>query len=248
MAGCHQSKSVPRNEVQLQTVGLDPREAEALETCDSFAVVYRQQAKGYQVKAVVKKEEHEIGHVADLTFAKDGKSFTLHTTSFGDTLFNKGGWGMDGTNDELMEKYRGKTIEADYHEDREDGETMPHSTPFFFRDLDFDGVEELVIVHYAVAVRYHSGYDVYRIVEGAPVLIGYPPFKTCDNYGMTDYPEFDYHAKKISCPYPEGPGGLGYLGCTIYGISRTKKDTVVVNGRKHCFNHMEPIEEIQYSR
>ena len=63
---------------------------------------------------------------------------------------------------------------------------------------------------------------------------------------MTDYPEFDYKKRTISCPYPEGPGGLSYEGRIIYGISKTQKDTVVVNGRKHFFNHIERIKEIKY--
>ena len=120
-------------------------------------------------------------------------------------------------------------------------------TPFFFKDLDFDGVDELVIVHYTCAVRGHSGFDVYRIVEGIPCLIDYPPYynrEICDNYGMTDYPEFDYKRKTISCPYPEGD--LKYNGRIVYGISKTRKDTVAVNGRKHLFNHMEIIKEIKF--
>ena len=123
---------------------------------------------------------------------------------------------------------------------------MPIYTPFFFMDLDFDGIEELVIVHLHMAVRYHDGYDVYRIVEGEPVLIDYPPYKTNDDFGMTDYPEFDSKKKTIDCPYPEGPGGFGYIGRTIYGVSKKQKDTVVVNGKKHLFNHMEVIEEIKF--
>jgi len=60
---------------------------------------------------------------------------------------------------------------------------------------------------------------------------------------MTDYPEFDYKKKTISCPYPEGE--LKWIGRTVYGISKRRKDTVVVNGMKHLFNHMEVIEEMK---
>ena len=89
--------------------------------------------------------------------------------------------------------------------------------------------------------------DVYRIVEGVPVFIDYSPYN--DNYrtwrfGMTDYPEFDYKNKTISCPYPEGE--LTWVGRTIYSVSKKQKDTVIVNGRKHYFNHMEVIEEIKF--
>lgn len=65
------------------------------EKTDSFQVAYHQPVNGYQVKAVVKMDEGEILY-ADIIFAKDEKSFILHTTSFGDSDFNKGGWGLDG--------------------------------------------------------------------------------------------------------------------------------------------------------
>ena len=152
-------------------------------------------------------------------------------------------------NPELFKKYRNKTIEADYHKCNEDDHLMPMYTPFFFMDLDFDGIEELVIVHRSMGVRCHDGYDVYRIVEGCPVFINYPPYN--DNkehwgFGMTDYPEFDYKKKTISCPYPEGE--LTWEGRIVYGVSKKQKDTVIVNGRKHYFNHMEIIEEIKYEK
>ena len=42
---------------------------------------------------------------ADIEFTKECESFVLHTTSFGDGEFNKGVWGLDGTNEELMDQY-----------------------------------------------------------------------------------------------------------------------------------------------
>ena len=44
---------------------------------------------------------------------------------------------------------------------------------------------------------------------------------------MTDYPEFDFNKKTISCPYPEG--GLSYGGRIIFGVSKMKKDIVTMN-------------------
>ena len=58
---------------------------------DSFTVEYRQLVNGYKVKAVVKINNMKINQ-ADITFTKNGESFTLNTISFGDTLFNKGFW------------------------------------------------------------------------------------------------------------------------------------------------------------
>lgn len=216
---------------------------------DSFTVVYRKPVNGYKVKAVVKPRVSDVPVMkADISFEKNGKTFTLHTSCFGDTLFCKGRIDYESENQKIFKKYRNKTIEADYHINAEKDRMMPMYTPFFFMDLDFDGVDELVIVHHSMAVRFHDGYDVYRIVEGMPVLIDYPPYKTDDDFGMTDYPEFDYKTKTITCPYPEGSGGLGYEGQVIYGISKKQKDTIVVNGRKHFFNHIERIKEIEYDR
>lgn len=211
----------------------------------SFTIVYRQPVNGYKVKAVAKLAESDVDIIsADLTFTKDGQSFTLYTECFGDTVFCKGRQDRQEENLQIFRKYKGKTVEADYHEYQEEGLTFPVYTPFFFKDMDFDGIEELVIVHYSMAVRYHNGYDVYRIVKGKPFRIDYPPYDSGEyiHFGMTDYPEFDYKAKTISCPYPEGET-IG-SGRTVYGVSKTRKDTVVVNGKKHLFNHMEVIEEV----
>lgn len=215
---------------------------------DSFIVTYRQFVNGYKVKAIAKFAVSDVDIIsADLTFTKGAHSFRLHTQCFGDTAFCKGRIDYKFENPKLFRKYKNKTIEADYHLHRVKGCQMPMYTPFFFMDLDFDGIEELVIVHHSMGVRYHDGYDVYRIVEGRPVLINYPPYN--DNvddwgFGMTDYPEFDFKKKTISCPYPERE--LHYVGRTIYGISKKQKDTIIVNGRKHFFNHIERIKEIKY--
>ena len=63
-----------------------------------------------------------------------------------------------------------------------------------------------------------------------------------DDYGAPV--EFDFKKKTISCPYPEGE--LKYKGRIIYGVSKMKKDTVIVNGHRHLFNHMEIIKKIKY--
>lgn len=242
MASCHRTKVVAEGE---KDVAVDS--TEDINWNDSFIVDYRQLVNGYQVKAVVKPASSDVMIMqADIAFVKDGKSFTLHTSCFGDTLFCKGRLDYEFDNPKLFHKNKHKIIEADYHVYKEEDHMMPFYTPFFFMDLDFDGVEELVIVHHSMAVRFHDGYDVYRIVDGEPMLIDYAPYKTYEDFGMTDYPEFDYKNKIITCPFPEGPGGLGYEGQVIYGVSKKQKDTVVVNGKKHLFNHMEVIEEIKF--
>lgn len=219
---------------------------------DSIVIMYRRPVNGYRVKAIAKLTMSDFNIVAaDLVFSKDNNSFKLHTQCFGDTLFCKGRLDFNNENAIIFNKYKGKEIYSDYNFHLEDDRQMPMYTPFFFKDLDFDGVEELVIVHHSMAVRFHDGYDIYRIVEGQPFLIDYPPYNQDYKnwgFGMTDYPEFDFDRRTISCPYPEGPGGLGYNGRKIYGISKTRKDTVVVNNRKHSFNHIEAMKEEKYDK
>ncbi len=212
-----------------------------VKTTDFLTVVYRQPVNGYHVEALVKWNDLGDFYVlpADLIFTKDDKTFTLQTECFGDTAYSKGRLN-DRENLRLIKEHRNKTIDADYPTGHcEEGETMLRDTPFFFKDLDFDGIDELVIVHYSMAVRYHDGFSVYRIVDGEPFLIDYPPYNTGEykSFGMTDYPEFDFEKKTIDCHYPEGE--MKWDGRTIFGVSKTRKDTIVVNGKEHYFNHLE---------
>ena len=56
---------------------------------DSFIVRYNQPVNGYNVEAIVKLGFDDLWDIlsADLTFTKDGKSFTLHTKCFGDSAY-----------------------------------------------------------------------------------------------------------------------------------------------------------------
>jgi hypothetical protein len=112
---------------------------------DSFVVAYRQPVNGYRVRAVAKLDvsDYDI-FSAGLTFTKGGHSFTLHTQCLGDTVFCEGGVDYESENLKLFKKYRNRTIEADYHMYKKEEYLMPMYTPFFFMDLDFDGIKELV--------------------------------------------------------------------------------------------------------
>lgn len=250
--GCGQRQKVVADRQELDTAIQDTVSGGEADSYpignDSFTVVYRQLVKGYKVTAKLKPCNYDwFVSSADITFTKEGESFTLHTECFGDTMFCKGRYDFDQLNSNIFRQYRNKTVNADYHVTIDNNRPMPYDIPFFFKDMDFDGKEELVIVHYSLGVRFHDGYDIYRIVEGKPFQIDYPPFN--DNvkdwgFGMTDYPEFDYKAKTISCPYPEGE--MTYGSRIIYSVSKKEKDTIVVNGKTHYYNHIEKIKEIEY--
>lgn len=206
---------------------------------DSFVVKYRQKVHGYKVKAVVRCDAMDMANEAKIYFTKGNKTFMLYSSSFGDTCFNKGYFDSNYENEPIVDKYRGKTIVSDYKIVKETGDFYPESAPFFFQDLDFDGIAELVIPHKGTAVKYHDCYDIYRIIENTPILIDYEPYKN-----MTDYPEFDFKTKTISCPYPEG--SMRYDGITTYGVSKTQKDVILVNGKKHYLNKIVIIRDKKF--
>ena len=53
-----------------------------------FTVEYRQSVNGYNVKAIAKLASSDVDVIAaDLTFTKNGKSFSLHTQCLGDILY-----------------------------------------------------------------------------------------------------------------------------------------------------------------
>lgn len=83
--------------IQESVKGWNPKSRKGT---NSFTIEYRQPVNGYKVKAVVNMEDDILA--ANLTFMKDGQSFSLHTTSYGDTLYNKGQWGLLGENEELI--------------------------------------------------------------------------------------------------------------------------------------------------
>lgn len=204
-----------------------------------FIVEYQQPVQGYRVKADLSLDTILECMRGELIFEKDGKRFTLSTTSFGDTVFNKG-YLLPDSNVAIMHRYQGKTIGANYSDD---------NAPFIFKDVDFDGVPELLIVHKGMHVKFHDYYNVYRIVDNTPVLIDYPPYHDkvgsflVSEWDLSDYVEFDDDKKTIISPYPEGD--MKYSGCCIYGIGSTK-DTVMVNGRTYLFNHIELVREERF--
>lgn len=60
---------------------------------------------------------------------------------------------------------------------------------------------------------------------------------------MTDYPEFDYKSKTITCPYPEGD--MQYDGRIVYGVSKNV-DKKVLKGKTYRFNRIERQKEYKY--
>lgn len=175
---------------------------------DKISIIYKNPINGYKVRTKLKGNNDDIFVIsANLSFTKNGKTYTLHTTCFGDTLFCKRRLDYDKETPQLFKKNHNETIYANYHENRKHGDVFPIYSPFFFQDMDFDGIPKLVIVHHSMGVRFHNGLDVYHIVDGTPVRVDYTPFNKCRancGFAMTDYPQLDYKHKTITCPYQEG--------------------------------------------
>ena len=75
--------------------------------------------------------------------------------------------------------------------------------PFFFKDVDFDGNQELVIVDFAAAQRFGNAYKVYKIFEGGlnPLddVTNEQPYASFDS--MT---KFDYDKKTVTVHFSGG--------------------------------------------
>lgn len=127
---------------------------------DSFAVEYRQKIFGYKVKAILKPSyEDNLVLSANIYFTKNNRTFMLHSKSFGDTVFCNGRQDPKEKNLKILKKYNHKTVKSDYTANKDEQEPMLLYKPFFFKDLDFDDIPELIIVHNSLAVRWHNGYD-----------------------------------------------------------------------------------------
>ena len=108
VASCHRSMSVVKEEM---TKVVDSTETSDINWNDSFIVIYRQPVNGYKVKAIAKLASSDVDIIsADLTFTKDGKSFTLHTQCFGDTVYSKGRLDYNWENPEIFKKFCSKKM------------------------------------------------------------------------------------------------------------------------------------------
>ena len=161
---------------------------------DRFVIKYKQEVECYQVtalcfpiKGVDREREHEVWARALLHFENKECSFSIYNETFSDsTLYY--------VND--RETQDGEVLHLDYYAPSED-EFLEHNSPFFFRDVDFDGQKELVVNNWRCGCYGANTYDIYKLNDSFDIpvrLMTEPPFFKLSNRGS----EFDSIRKTIT--------------------------------------------------
>lgn len=139
---------------------------------------YNQPVEGYTVTAVCfpwrsydRDREHELIGKAILHFESEDNNFDIYNEYFSDsTLYY--------VNDQPFED--GQVLHLNYLPQKAD-EYLGYNSPFFFQDVDFDGVKELLVNNWRCGVRHSNRYDVYEIEDWKARLVTAPPFNEIDD-------------------------------------------------------------------
>ena len=190
---------------------------------------YRQKVNGYQVSVDFVQSYGDLNFGKSiLYFSKKGHSFKVYCDAFSDeqlisddTPYVKSQKAIN-----LTKLKPGANVYLNYTKTKK-GEYLSSSSPFYFKDMDFDGKEELVINNLRMGARGYNTYDVFKVfnVEKPLRLIGRPftndPY-TNDGYKITNY-NVEYEPKTHSVLDKR------YDGFTAYGHYRYK--SIPSNGK-----------------
>jgi len=144
---------------------------------------YAKPINGYTVTADVTPYESGSEGEAVLTFSKEDISFSAFVDSFVKDGFNLGT--IDKNSEEVVLQYSPKPK----------GVMLYSKEPFCFSDVDFDGIEEILVLDYGQGVH---GVNAYRVFEPDGKLREDAPFKELD-----EHYEFDAKNKTITYVYHE---------------------------------------------
>ena len=111
----------------------------------------------------------------------------------------------------------GQKFLLDYNPPRIDRFFDGHS-PFFFRDIDFDGKDELLITEWQGGAKGSSKYDAYKIYDYHAEKLTRKPF----DY-ITDSDIYDYDAKTITQWLTDG---AYYTTKLVYGYHKTEYNSL----------------------
>ena len=148
---------------------------------------YQVTALCFPIKGVDREREHEVWARALLHFENEECSFSIYNETFSDsTLYY--------VNDREIQD--GEVLHLDYHVPSGD-EFLGQNSPFFFRDVDFDGKKELVVNNWRCGCYGANTYDIYKLNDSFDIpvrLMTEPPFFKLSNRGS----EFDSIRKIIT--------------------------------------------------
>lgn len=208
---------------------------------------YRQKVNGYRV-VIEYKPSYDLDYgEAILCFSKKGHSFKVYCNCFSDEHLAANDYPYRRIRNTInLSKIKpGKHIYLDYTKPKK-GEYFSSSSPFYFKNMDYDGEEELVINNIGLGTKNHNTYDVFKVfnVEKPLRLIGRPftddPY-TKNGYKITDY-NVEYEPKTQSIIDNRYDGAWSYGHYRYKSIPANGKD-----GLRRVFV-MEDAEDIGYYR
>jgi hypothetical protein len=195
-------------------------------------LLYRQKINGYSVKVdfVRSYDDLDFGR-AILSFSKPGSEFKVYCDAFSDEKLSSA----------ILEKTKvGETVNIDYVRPKKK-EYLSSKSPFYFKDMDFDGEEELVVNNLNMGSRGYNNYDVFKVLEvDNPLrLIGLP--FTDGLYKITDYNvEYEPKSQCILDKRYDGFTALGHFRYKSIPSSREvglKRVFVLVDAEDMGFYH-----------
>ena len=195
----------------------------ALPSDEVIQLHYRQKVKGYRVSVefIQSYSEFTFGR-AILTFSKQNQTFQVYCDEFSDeqliaddTPYVKSQKAID-----LNKLKPGAKIYLNYVKP-EANEYLSSSSPFYFKDMDYDGEEELVVNNLQMGERGYNSYDVFKVLHvKKPLRLKGLPF-TNDLYKITNYNvEYEPNTRCVL--------DKRYDGFTAYGHYRYK--SIPANG------------------
>ena len=186
---------------------------------------YKQKVKGYKVSVDFVQSYSDLNFGKSiLRFTKPNHSFQVYCDVFSDEqlIADDTPYVKSQKTINLAKLKPGANIYLNYVKPKS-GEYLSDSSPFYFKDMDFDGEDELVINNLEMGSRGYNTYDIFKVLGlDSPLRLMGLPFNNGE-YKITNY-NVEYEPKTHSILDKR------YDGFTAYGLYRYK--SIPANGKK----------------
>ena len=192
---------------------LEENSIPSLSSEDMIHIIYRQKVNDYNVTVdyINKYDDIAMGH-AIIHFTQPGHSFDVYCDEFSDVHFvtDETDCAKVGTTINLSKVKPGAQICLDYIRPKPE-EFLSDCSPFYFKDMDFDGEDELVVNNIGMETKGHNTYDVFKFDKaGMPQRLKGAPFVDGTDK-MTDYGmKYEPQTKSIVKYLYDGAYCFGY--------------------------------------
>ncbi len=202
---------------------------------------YRQKVRGYRVSVdyVQCGLEFNYGRCI-IRFTKPSHSFRVYCDAFSDeqliaddSPYTKSQKAID-----LTKLSPGADIYLNYVRPKRN-EYLSMSSPFYFKDMDFDGEDELVVNNLRMGARGYNTYDIFKVFGvKKPLRLKGLPFNE-GKYKITNY-NVDYEPKTKTVLDKRYDGATGYGHYRYKSIPANKK-----SGLTRVFR-LDDAEDMEY--